>query len=68
LASFKNESIAESNRTHAIAASKKAGLKHAHLLRKKKLIKDLVRLKRPKVIAAAMFNAEQIDGIPWGRA
>jgi putative DNA primase/helicase len=30
----------------------------------KKLIKDLVRLERPKVITAAVFNAEQIDGIP----
>ena len=27
-------------------------------------IKDLVRLSRPKVMAAAVFNAEQIDGIP----
>ncbi len=30
----------------------------------KKAIKDLVRLERPKVITAAVFNAEQIDGIP----
>ena len=30
----------------------------------KKLVKDLVRLERPKVITAAVFNAEQIDGIP----
>jgi antirestriction protein ArdC len=30
----------------------------------KKLIKDVVRLERPKVITAAVFNAEQIDGIP----
>jgi putative DNA primase/helicase len=30
----------------------------------KKAIKDLVRLERPKVIAAAVFNAEQIEGIP----
>jgi putative DNA primase/helicase len=30
----------------------------------KKLIKDLVRLERPKVITAAVFNAEQIDEIP----
>jgi putative DNA primase/helicase len=29
-----------------------------------KLVKDLVRLQRPKVIAAAVFNAQQIDGIP----
>jgi antirestriction protein ArdC/phage/plasmid primase-like uncharacterized protein len=29
-----------------------------------KLVKDLVRLERPKVITAAVFNAEQIDGIP----
>ena len=29
-----------------------------------KAIKDLVRLERPKVITAAVFNAEQIDGIP----
>jgi antirestriction protein ArdC len=28
------------------------------------MIKDLVRLQRPKVIAAAVFNAQQIDGIP----
>jgi putative DNA primase/helicase len=27
-------------------------------------LKDLVRLERPKVITAAVFNAEQIDGIP----
>jgi antirestriction protein ArdC len=27
-------------------------------------IRDVVRLSRPKVIAAAVFNAEQIDGIP----
>jgi len=27
-------------------------------------IKDLVRLSRPKVVAAAVFNAGQIDGIP----
>jgi Antirestriction protein len=33
-----------------------------------KAIKDLVRLERPKVITAAVFNAEQIDGIPhWNR-
>ena len=30
----------------------------------KRPIKDLVRLECPKVIAAALFNAEQIDGIP----
>jgi putative DNA primase/helicase len=30
----------------------------------KKFIKDRVRLERPKVITAAVFNAEQIDGIP----
>ena len=30
----------------------------------KKPVKDLVRLERPKVITAAVFNAEQIDGIP----
>ena len=30
----------------------------------KKPIKDLVRLERPKVITACVFNAEQIDGIP----
>jgi putative DNA primase/helicase len=30
----------------------------------KRLIKDLVRLDRPKVITAAVFNAQQIDGIP----
>jgi putative DNA primase/helicase len=30
----------------------------------KKLVKDLVRLERPKVIGAAVFNAEQIEGIP----
>jgi len=30
----------------------------------KKFVKDLVRLERPKVITAAVFNAEQIDGIP----
>ncbi len=30
----------------------------------KKMVKDLVRLERPKVITAAVFNAEQIDGIP----
>lgn len=30
----------------------------------KKPIKGLVRLERPKVIAAAVFNGEQIDGIP----
>ena len=30
----------------------------------KKAIKDSVRLERPKVITAAVFNAEQIDGIP----
>jgi putative DNA primase/helicase len=29
-----------------------------------KAIKDLVRLARPKVIAAAVFNAQQIEGIP----
>jgi phage/plasmid primase-like uncharacterized protein/antirestriction protein ArdC len=29
----------------------------------KRLIRDLVRLERPKVIMAAVFNAEQIDGI-----
>jgi antirestriction protein ArdC len=27
-------------------------------------IRDLVRLSRPKVMVAAVFNAEQIDGIP----
>jgi putative DNA primase/helicase len=27
-------------------------------------VKDLVRLERPKVITAAVFNAEQIEGIP----
>ena len=31
---------------------------------KRRPIKDLVRLERPKVITAAVFNAEQIDGIP----
>jgi putative DNA primase/helicase len=30
----------------------------------KKPIKELVRLERPKVITACVFNAEQIDGIP----
>jgi len=30
----------------------------------KKFVKDRVRLERPKVITAAVFNAEQIDGIP----
>ena len=30
----------------------------------KKPLKDMVRLERPKVITAAVFNAEQIDGIP----
>ena len=30
----------------------------------KKPLKDLVRLERPKVITAAVFNAGQIDGIP----
>ena len=30
----------------------------------KRLIKDLVRLDRPRVIMAAVFNAKQIDGIP----
>jgi len=30
----------------------------------KKFIKDRVRLERPKVITAAVFNAEQIEGIP----
>jgi putative DNA primase/helicase len=29
-----------------------------------KSVKDMVRLSRPKVIAAAVFNAAQIDGIP----
>jgi len=29
-----------------------------------KPIKDMVRLSRPKVLVAAVFNAEQIDGIP----
>src|SRR5215831_3968170 len=29
-----------------------------------KLIKELVRLERPKVIFAAVFNAQQIEGIP----
>src|SRR6516225_6281568 len=29
-----------------------------------KPIKDLVRLSRPKVMVAAVFNAEQIDGVP----
>src|SRR5436309_3305998 len=29
-----------------------------------KPIRDMVRLSRPKVIAAAVFNAAQIDGIP----
>src|ERR1700746_1594756 len=29
-----------------------------------KPIKELVRLSRPKVMVAAVFNAEQIDGVP----
>jgi antirestriction protein ArdC/phage/plasmid primase-like uncharacterized protein len=29
-----------------------------------KLVKELVRLERPKVIFAAVFNAQQIEGIP----
>jgi antirestriction protein ArdC len=30
----------------------------------KKPLKELVRLERPKMIAGAVFNAQQIDGIP----